>query len=188
MRDFSQLGSCVAQPKPAASREAGWSRAERLRALRLRAARPSGPPALEVLRGLPVPTLGTPECRVLGPRPIEARGWGSAWGRERLLGLQLAHLDNPARDRRASSGGQGGAEGYSPEISVPLSGERVVNQTNRSCRGTVEERLRAVGKGDSEFCAKPGLLETLAAPAPVPASKVCPGLWAPGTRDVEEGQ
>lgn len=84
--------------------------------------------------------------------------------------------------------GQGGAEGYSPEISAPLSGERVVNQTNRSCGGTVEERLRAVGKGDSEFGAKPGLRETLAAPAPVPASKVCPGLWAPCTGNVEEEQ
>lgn len=84
--------------------------------------------------------------------------------------------------------GQGGAEGSSPEISAPLSGESVVNQTNRSCGGTVEERLRAVGKGDSEFGAKPGLRETLAAPAPVPASKACPGLWAPCTGDVEEEQ
>lgn len=58
--------------------------------------------------------------------------------------------------------GQGGAKGYSPEISVPLSGERLVNQTNRSCGGTVEERLRAEGKGATEFGAKLGLGEVLA--------------------------
>lgn len=139
-----------------------------------------------MLGGFPVPTLGTPKCRVLGPRPVEARGWGSAWGRERFLGLQLAHLDNPAMGPGVE--GQGGAKGYSPEISVPLSGERLVNQTNRSCGGTVEERLHAVGKGDTEFGAKPGLREVQAAPAPVPASKDCPGLWAHCTRDAEEGQ
>lgn len=71
-------------------------------------------------------------------------------------------------------------------ISAPLSEPRLVNQTNRSCGGTVEERLHGLGKGDAEFGAKSGLREVLAVPAPVLASKVCPVLRAHCTSAVEE--
>lgn len=97
MHDFPQLGSCVAQPEPASSRgENQGPQASRRSARRAR--------ELEVLRGLPGPTLGS-------PRP--SRGSG--------LGVSLGARGQPwAAGPRA---GQGGAKGYFSEIAARSAAE-----------------------------------------------------------------
>lgn len=165
-------------------------RVERIRARRVSAAGPAGPGRWKCSAGFRCPPSGeAPGRRVPGPRPVEARGSASAWGRERVLGLQLAHLAGGAREPGASLGRAGWGEGlHVPKSRPRSSGESLVNQTNRSCGDSVEveERPRGGGKGVCEFGAKPGLREVLAAPAPVPASPSS-AFRAHCARGVEEG-
>lgn len=108
-----------------------------------------------MLRGLPVPTLGSPGCRVRGPRPGEARGSGSAAG----------------RGPRAPGQGRVGRKVTSPK-------SRPRSEMGEPDEPVVGERWRrgcvVWGKVILNSC-KPGLREVLAAPTPKSAYKSLPG-------------
>lgn len=126
-----------------------------------------------------MPTLGAPRASRAG----SAASRGSAL--EVSLGPRAPPgpaAGAPGRRSQGSAGpreGQGGAKGYMlGNLGPAQRGEIGEPDEPVVSGGGGGERLHGMGKGDTEFGAKPGLCEVLAAPAPVPASKVCPVLRA----------
>lgn len=148
---------------------------------------PPGPGRWKCSVGFRCPPWGLPSvaCWVRG-RLRPGAGGRQPGGRERLLGLQLAHLDNPARDPRASGGRAGWGEALQPRNLGPAQrgkigepDEPVVSGNGGGKAACWGEKviLNAVQSGES--------VKSQQAPAPVPASKVSAqgfGLPAHGTR------